>query len=108
VSRELLEQKLEQAVSLPWSGVTTSEKDYLITSDIANLLKELKLYLVIFSMDFLRPAVIIAFLKVPVCAIAFRILQALMTSTIFWLLAKYDNSGKISAATNSCRPSSDF
>ena len=72
------------------------------------LLEALMLYLVILSMDFLRPAVIIAFLKVPVCAKAFKILQALTTSTAFRLLAKYNNSGKISSSTNACRPSSDF
>ena len=82
--------------------------NYLITSDIVKLLKALKLYLVIFSMLFLRPAEIIAFLKVPLCAKAFRILQALRTSRAFWLLAKDDNSGKIFASTNARRPSSDF
>ena len=71
-------------------------------------MKGLKLYLVIFSMAFLRPAEIIASLKVPVCAKAFRILQALMTSMAVWLLAKYNSSGKTFASTNACRPSSDF
>ena len=56
-----------------------------------------KLYLVISSMTFSRPAVIIMFLKVPLYAKAFRILQAPTTSMDFWLLAKRDNSGKISA-----------
>ena len=77
-------------------------------SDIAKLVKMLKLYLVIFSIDFLRPAEIIAFLKVPECAKAFIILQALTISMALWLQAKYDNSSKISASTNACRPSSDF
>ena len=108
MSRELLEQKLVQTVSLPWNGVSIYGMDYLITSDIAKLLKALKLYLVIFSIDFLRPAEIIAFLNVPVCAKAFKILQALTSSIALWLQAKYDNSSKIPTSTNACRPSSDF
>jgi hypothetical protein len=85
MSREFLQHELEQALSLRsrLTGVSTSRVDYLITSDIIKLLKALKLYLVIFSMAFLRPAVIIAFLKVPVCAKAFRILQTLTTSVAF-------------------------
>ena len=73
---------------LPLSGVSTSSVDYLTTSDNVKLLKAPKLYLVIFSMTFLRPAETMAFLNVPVCAKAFRILQALTTSFAFWLLAK--------------------
>ena len=48
------------------------------------------------------------FLKVPVCAKAFKILQALTTSMTIGLLAKYSSSGKTFASTNACRPSSDF
>jgi hypothetical protein len=56
-------------------------------------MKALELYpelfsIVIFSMAIVRPAVIIAFLKVPVCAKAFRILQARSTSAAFLPLAK--------------------
>ena len=58
-------------------------------------------------MIFPKPAVIMVFLKVPVCAKAFRILQAVTNSLNFSLLAKCDNSGKISASTNDRRPSSD-
>ena len=88
------------------SEVSTSNLGYIITSDIVKLLKAQKLHLVISSMAFLRPAVIIAFLKFPLYAKAFRILQALTTSKDFWLLAKYDNSGKIPASINARRPKS--
>ena len=110
MSRELLQHKSEQAVLVPLTGVESFgvKSGYLKMSDIVKLPKALKLYLVISSMAFSRPAVIIVFLKVPLHAKAFRILQALTTSIAFWLLAKCDNSGKISASTNACRPSSDF
>ena len=88
--------------------MSTSEVDCLIRSDTAKLPKALNLYLVILSMIFLRPAAIIAFLNVPLYANAFRILQALTTSMSFSLIAKDNNSGKISASTNACRPPSDF
>ena len=76
---------------------TGVKSGYLTTSDIVKLPKALNLYLVISSMAFSRPAVIIVYLKVPLYAKAFRILQAPTTSMDFWLLAKRDNSGKISA-----------
>ena len=110
MSWELLQHMSEQAILVPLTGVASFgvKSGYLKMSDIVKLLKVLKLYPVISSMPFLRPAVIIVFLKVPLCAKAFRILQALTTSMAFWLLAKCDDSGKISASTNACHPSSNF
>ena len=110
VSRELLQHEFGEPVSVPLTGVASSgmNSGYLTTLDVVKLPKMQKLYLVISSMTFSRPAVIIMFLKVPLYAKAFRILQAPTTSMDFWLLAKRDNSGKISAWINACRTSSEF
>ena len=90
-------RSLERQQLVNHLDATGVKSGYLTTSDIVKLPKMQKLYLVISSMTFSRPAVIIMFLKVPLYAKAFRILQAPTTSMDFWLLAKRDNSGKISA-----------